>query len=308
MIIAIDEAGDFYRNSTLTNIFIAIHIRSSEIIQHAIYKRLHKWEQAQDQCVRNKKGEIKSKNLDDRALYTIAKRIFRSRNTIGITAVGFKAKENPEMIVKQQIQQSIGSVERVITEYKKDGRTELANDYMKFAKWTKRLSYEQYAKAITLVDSIYNSLYNAVWYSACKHIDNDLVNLEWKIDETFIKQKTSKKFWLEILRNMLRDLSSREPLPILQSWINKMHPFLRKYMIKENDHFRIAGKLFIDNINFYSSELHDEIRIADLVATIYHRYYNHNKCIDAYNIVEKYSWYPRNTVLSMIKLSQPRTL
>lgn len=302
MIIAIDETGDFSKNSNLTNIFIAVHLRSTGTILSSIKRRMEKWEQSLKQSFRNKYGEIKSKELDDSELLRISKRIFRSQKVIGITAVGFNAKHNPKELLNKHVQWGLGTVANVILQYKRDGNLEMANEYGRFAKWAGRLSYAQYAKAITLVDCIYHSLYNSVLVAAVKKFDKELVDLEWRLDENFIKRKTSKKYWLELLRNMLRQISSQEPLPILKTWNKKKHPFLKKYVTEDNNY--VMGKLFIEKLGFYVSTDNFEIRIADIVATIYHRYFNKKRCQNAFNVVNRCNWQPDNQIMSVIKLRE----
>jgi hypothetical protein len=88
-----------------------------------------------------------------------------------------------------------------------------------------------------------------------------------------------KLLWGELLRQYWKRFTKKEPIPILVSWKKKDHP-IYKVFDEVNGGLNIK-KVFRERTQFVDSMNHWEVRMADLVATIIHRYQNRNMCEEA---------------------------
>ncbi len=94
----------------------------------------------------------------------------------------------------------------------------------------------------------------------------------------FFASKISKNFFSDLLTFA----------SILDVWKRENHPINE---ISESIEGMIAiKKIFRQNSNFYDSQDHWEIRLADIVGTILHRYQNRGVCE---HIAKKSSWKSR---------------
>ena len=301
MIIAIDEAGDFSKKSKLINIFVAVYIRKSGTIYDSIKRRFLKWESGIDDMYRHKTGEIKGKLLPDKELFNCIKKIFRKRELIGITAVGLSASINPENIIEKHRNVQIGGIGEGIIKYKQVGNEEMVKEVTKMYHWFRKLSYVQYMKIIALGNCIYDALYNSIGFSFVNKFDKELADISYKIDEDFLTNEKQKTYWRKLLQDILRHLSSKNPLIIPDVKQKDKHPFFRKYVMNGNYDL---SELFTKRLDFFNSSENFEIRIADIVATILHRYFNHKKkCKEANNIIKQYYWHPKDRPFYIIKLA-----
>jgi hypothetical protein len=165
------------------------------------------------------------------------------------------------------------------------GKSGPAKIYEEFGGWLKKLSYPQYLKLELLGYCIVSSLVNTVGHSISGRYDEELTRITFKIDQDFIKQPRHNIFWRELLANQLWNFSQEEPLPILNTWEEKGHPFLEKYRASGN---RLnLNQLFQNNCSFVNSDGHFEVRIADAVATILSRCLNENTCLRAGHLIKR---------------------
>ena len=68
-------------------------------------------------------------------------------------------------------------------------------------------------------------------------------------------------------------------------WPDEKHPVNRHFQNKDEN--LIMGNLFKKNTKFVDSKDSWEVRVADIVGTILHRSYNHNRCTDLCQEIEK---------------------
>jgi len=74
----------------------------------------------------------------------------------------------------------------------------------------------------------------------------------------------------------LAGIFQKTAVPVLDVWKRENHPINE---ISESIEGMIAiKKIFRQNSNFYDSQDHWEIRLADIVGTILHRYQNRGVC------------------------------
>ena len=100
---------------------------------------------------------------------------------------------------------------------------------------------------------------------------------------------------------MLLHISKKDPLIVPDIKNREKHPFFGKY--EKDTHYDLS-EIFSKHLDFFTSADNFEIRIADIVATIYHRYHNHEKrCADAYGVISKCTWHQKSKPFYKIKLA-----
>jgi hypothetical protein len=158
----------------------------------------------------------------------------------------------------------------------------MAKSYEEFRNWFAKLNYSKYLKLFSLGNLIVISLSNALGHSIANKYDNELVQLKFMIDRDFIKEPRHNAFWRELLRSQIYHASKMYPLPLLNTWARKGHPFLAKY---SKDGELSLGKLFWERCTFDNSHENFEIRMADAICTIISRNINRNQCEDSYKLL-----------------------
>ena len=131
----------------------------------------------------------------------------------------------------------------------------------------KNLNYAQFLKIYVLGDCVAEALVNTVGHSVTGKYDNELTRTRYLIDRDFIREPRHNSFWHELLRNQIYHASKKNPLPLLKKWKKKGHPFLTKYM--KNGILNL-NELFWKRLEFVSSHMFFEIRIADAVTRYFH--------------------------------------
>ena len=125
---------------------------------------------------------------------------------------------------------------------------------------------------------------NTVGHAIRGRYDEELPRMKFLIDRDFIKEPRPNIFWHELLRNQLYYASKEDPLPVLERWKTRGHPFLDKYTRNGRLNF---NELFWKQCTFVPSHDHFEIRIADAVNTIVSRYFTKRQCYDAYALIRR---------------------
>lgn len=285
MIIAIDETGSFGVDSSSRSFFVAVHIRQRKTLYKD--KRYHfiRWEKSLPRSLKNSKGEIKSSLLSDEQLTEFARDVVSAHYYIGITPYCIRPSKNPEAVVEKYRMANLMGIRGSAKEMRELCRPEsFAKMYDDFGNWLEKLSYVQYLKILVLGACISTALSNTIGHSITGGYDDELTRIKFLIDRDFIKEPHHNIFWHEVLRNQLYYHSKKDPLPILDKWINKGHPFLDKY---ERNGYLNFNELFWKQCTFVSSQDNFEIRIADAVNTILTRYINKRRCHEAYSLVKK---------------------
>jgi len=285
MIIAIDETGDFSPKSKLYHFFSAAHIRTTKDKNDLAFNRFNKWEISLPPSLKNHKGEIKSSRLNEDQLYSFIEEVLVPDPPIAISTISFRPSENPYQIVnKHKRMQQIGINEGVLlyTKLNHPSKVKIIRD---FSFWFRKLSYTQFIKIELLGIIIYKSLKNTMGTSIAWNIEDELLNVNFIIDEIFLRGRQQNTFWHEILRNQIYAASVKEPLPFLVDWEEFGHPFITKYM--NNEGILDFNDLFWNNCKFDKSHNYYEIRIADTVNTILSNFYNNNNCHKHYRKLSK---------------------
>jgi hypothetical protein len=282
MVIAIDETGGFDPSATTLNYFIAVHIRQRKTIYKLKQRLFEEWENSLPRSLKNSKGEIKSASLSDDQLKDLAINVICPHYRVGITPYAVRPSDNPEPLVEKYRAVNVIGIDEGAKEYAAMGKERMAKFYIDFGYWLKKLNYAQYLKLLILGECIAAAMVNTVGHAISGRYDEELTRMRFLIDRDFIKEPHSIRFWREILRNQLYNHSRMNPVPVLRKWKAKGHPFLEKYT--RNGHLDF-NELFTQHCSFGSSHECFEIRIADAINTIAHRFTNKRECKAAYTLI-----------------------
>jgi hypothetical protein len=283
MIIAIDESGAFDSESPSLNFFVAAHLRQRRTLYE--HKRLQfmAWERSLPSSAKNPRGEIKSTLLSDADLHKFVEKVIRPLPVVGITPYSIRGIDNPRAVVEKHREVALIGTREGVKLYAMQGKRGLAQTVEEFGNWLKNLSYNHYLKIWVLGGCIYTALVNTIGHSISGgHDIQELPRIRYKIDRDFIKEPQHLVFWRILLRNQLWSHSALDPLPVLHTWKQQNHPFLE--IFGDERHAAITG-IFEQRCDFLLSHEHFEIRLADTVATILNRYWNHQRCAPQYDLI-----------------------
>ena len=284
MVIAIDESGSFATDSKTRHFFAAVHLRQRRTLYKQKQGQFSDWERSLPRSLKNAKGEIKSSVLSDDELTNVARNVICSHYYVGVTPYTIRPADNPTAVVDKHRSVALVGIKEGAKESLAMGRIETARTYEEFGNWLKRLGYSHYLKVILLGECMMAAMVNTIGHSISGGYDEELTRMRFLIDRDFIKEPRHNLFWHELLRNQLYYASESNPIPLLNKWKRKGHPFLEKYERAGHLDF---NELFWRQCEFALSHEHFEIRIADAVSTIISRFFNQRRCIPAYRLVRK---------------------
>lgn len=275
MKIAIDETGDFFPKSKYYHFLSAVHLQSRDNNSEIIYERFNRWETSLPSSLKNHKGEIKGTSQNEEQLEDFIEKVLLPPPRIAITTIRFNPSENPHKIINKHKQMQQYGINDGVILFNKLNRPRVAKTIKDFSFWFRKLSYTQFMKLELLGIIIYKSLKNTMGISLAWNMDNEILDIQFIIDEIFLKGGQQISFWHEILRNQIYSESVKDPLPFLIDWDKTGHPFIDKYTNK--DGILDFNDLFWNNCKFEKSHISYEIRIADTVNVILSNSYNHNQ-------------------------------
>lgn len=288
MIIAIDETGDFNPESRAWHFFAGVHLPSDSIDEKQT--QFLAWESARSPSKRDAHGEIKGSNLDEHDLAEFAAAILVPSSEIGITAIGIVPAQTPRRVVEVHQRITLAQLYSGIIEIRRHENRSLALEYARLARWFRRLNYQNFLKLRLTARCIDTSLRSAICIAALRDFKDDLVSMEFKLDESFIEPGIETQFWHELLRQQTIAASERNPVVVIDDWEKTGHPFVKAYGTPDLLDLR---PILRDRCTFVKSHDHWEVRVADVVATIFHRVYNRRQCLSLIDVVRSRCWSER---------------
>jgi hypothetical protein len=272
MIIAIDESGNFHRNSNKFNLFVAAHILSLNGNLEIKQKQFESWENTVPAKMKNKKGEVKGQLLGKVELKNFIKNVVYQKPEIRFTYISVIPKKNNIDIIRKHQKIEICQLQLSLENFKKVNSKKVnINFFDQFSKWLNKRNENEYLKLRCLGSCLYNSFYNSFIYCIALNRVDELLDIEFKIDKDFIDNENI--YWNTYSLRSIQNLGKTRPLPMLSDWPQD-HPVRVKYTIENKG---IDLKIpFKDNLKFLDSNTNFEIRIADIAAIIYNRHWNGN--------------------------------
>jgi len=282
MITGIDETGDFDPKSTFNNFFIAVHLDQNSNKLEVKKSQFDDWENSipYKYLLSN---EVKGHNLPDAYINSFYEEVLEVEPRVLYSVIRINPSENPVEIVNKHKQFEIKEFEKVIKQATEAGHMRWVEGYNQILYWYKNRNYQTLLKMKCLEHLLGISLNRVFGWAQLTYMldNNDIKNLRditFKIDKDFVKAENVKILWNELLRQFWLQYTKSTPLPVVVAWKKADHPFLKLYGTIDGK--TNLTRIFRKNTQFLDSKNSWEIRMADLLGTILHRYQNYDRCND----------------------------
>ncbi len=282
MILAVDDSGSFAQDSERLSFYVMVHFRQRKTLYKSKRAAFERWQSTLPVSLKNAKGEIKGSALADDQLEIFAREVMRAHPSIGITPLAIRPSENPPVVVEKHRSVQLTGIRDGSRLYAEQGKKDLALTYEHFGNWYAKLSYPQYLKLSLLGLCITSGLVNTVGHAVSGGYDEELPRTRFLLDRDSVKGPEQNAFWREALRSQIFSFTKDDPLPLLNTWKRKGHPFLAKYAPQGRINL---NEMFWAWCSFVDSHEHLEIRVADAVAAIFSRCLNDGRCLAAYDLI-----------------------
>lgn len=280
MIVGIDETGDFDSNSDKYNYFVAVLIDQNDNRYKIKESQFRVWESSIPKANRDEKGEAKGQKLTDSQLEDFYNQVLKPNPIVLYSVVRFDASKNSKELLEEHKKIEINRLEQALAHYKEEARGNWADWYNKLIGWYKNRNYQHLIKIKCLQNLIGQTFNHGFAWSQIKYIldkdDSNIKNFGFKIDKDFVNAENTKIMWTELLRQFWADFSKLKPLPLIDIADKEKYPEIEHYKFDKGK--SNLKKVFRDRTHFLTSEEHFEIRMADIVGTILHRFQNKGRC------------------------------
>lgn len=282
MVTGIDETGDFDPNSGQFNYFVAVHLDQNKGRLAIKQSQFHKWESSIPDEYKTADKEIKGQKLPDKFLQSFSEEVLEIDPMPLYSVVRIRPNENPVEILEMHKELEIASIEKVIKDANEFGSHNWAEGYKQILYWYKNKNFQLLMKIKCLDQLLTMSLNRVIGYSQLKYLlDNEemtnISRLEFKVDKDFVKAQNVKIIWGELFRQFWQQHSQKYPVPLINLWSPENHPVHKVFPYDDAGKINMTS-VFRERTHFLDSKEHWEIRLADLVGTILHRYQNKGRC------------------------------
>lgn len=290
MIIGVDEVGDFGLSSELLNYFVGVHIDQNKGKLDIKRSQFRLWEDAIGPEHREK-GEVKGRLLRDTHVESFLFEVIAPDPQVLITAAGTIPSRSKLESIQRHVDFEQQAIARVIEHHANHGHGS-AKTYDNLRIWHRRFrrSPSLYLKLRCLEKLIRISVPHSLGYAQLTCLldggdESNIGNMSFKIDKDFVRAKNVMTFWREHLRQSLVNNGSGIEVPFIPAWPRGQAPLHRHYPLR-HDGMVDVKRLFWDRIDFYDSESHWELRMADIFATALHRVRNLGKLKNLTNEID----------------------
>lgn len=276
MIIGIDDSGDFETDPK--SLYAAVFIRPKKYDR--IIKTFTSWEDGLPASVKEG-GEVKGwlLSIDQLAEFTDRVLINNGYGAIKLGVFMIDVDEHNSSSLLGQRELNLTQIkEGVDKNYRNNGDEyrKIIHQYSQMSAWLNAKSVKTLYKIELLGIAIVKSFNLAIIVSVDKRFDKELGKLTMSIDEGIVGRKSVEMYWRDLLRNQFWSLTSTvEPIIQLTTW-RANHPYVKRFdqYPGSTESLSQFNRSEIDKVfNFYNSNDKPEIRIADIVASTYFRYF-----------------------------------
>ena len=271
MIIAIDETGSFAPQDHRFSFHVAAFVRGHQGLGERQRRQFFEWESQIPSSCRTPLGEVKGAKLSHRQRRSFVDNVLTPDPQIGIVAFGAKPSDTPTTIIESHKAIALAEIAAASLECRKVRNAKMATLYYEMGNWIRKLSQQDFLKLLFLGQCIVGSFRCALPRSVVHEFDEELVNLQFVIDRSFIKDGSPLAFWREFLRNQLVQRVKLDPLPVPDEWYRDRHPFVVAF---DRGDALDVGEIFRRQAGFVRSNSRYEIQIADVIASLYDRCFN----------------------------------
>lgn len=276
MIIGIDDSGNFESDSK--SLYAAIFIRPKKYDK--IVEVFSSWE-SDLPAIAKENGEVKGRLLSSDQLAEFTDRVLINNGygaiKLGVFMIDIDEHNSSSLIGQREL--NLGQIKAGVDKHyrgKGDEYREIAHQYSQMAAWLNAKSVKTLYKIELLGITIVKSLNLSILTSVYKGYDKELGKLTMSIDEGIVGRKSVEMYWRDLLRNQFWNLTSTvEPIIHLTTW-RANHPFVKRFdqYPGSTESLSQFNRTEIDKVfNFYDSKDKPEVRIADIVASTYFRFF-----------------------------------
>ena len=273
MHIGIDDVGTFAPDTKFG--FIAAAVvrpgRSDEV-----RKLLRDWERKVPSEQRGASGEVKGHAVSDDTLVAFVEEVmYKAQPPLQYECLGVKLVPETFSAAQEQRRRTAEQMVAGIERYRAQGDQfrRIANTYENMLGWWKNLTDANVLKLILQSHIIVDTLNFAIGWSAANGFDEELGDLQFKLDEGFLStSEDRKRFWKDLLRSHIWQATyTQGGLISIEEWTDD-HPFNKTFIHKDLDgnNAELTHE-FKNRIQFYKSHETFEVRLADIVGTIIRR-------------------------------------
>lgn len=272
MHIGIDDIGSFEPGTKYG--FIAAAVvrpgRSNDLRQ-----LLNSWETQIPNEYRAASGEVKGHALPEAMLTKFVDDVmFQIDPPLRYECLGVELDSETFHAVQEQRHRTAEQIAAGIERYRAQGDEfrRIANTYENMLGWWNNLTDANVLKLILQSHVISHALNFAIGWSAAQGFDEELGDLQFKLDEGFLStSEDRKRFWKDLLRSHIWQATYERGLISIKEWTDE-HPFNKTFIEKElgGDRVQLTHE-FKNRIQFYKSHETFEIRLADIIGTIVRR-------------------------------------
>lgn len=285
MVISIDESGNFDEVSNLRQFFVAAFIKSENGCLDLKRNQFLNWEKSINQHFKDKKGEVKGSLLNQQQIKRFLLEVVFKEPIVRTSVVSIIPNVNLKQLIQKHQNFEIRQAEYNFSVFKANGSKKRNLNFLEnYSLWLKKRSLRDYLKMHCLKNLLKDTFHNSIIYSILNEQMDECLNFSYKIDKDFLTEENI--FWNHYSKSSVQNYTKNNPFIMLDTWDDD-HPFIRKYTFSREGKNMIDIKLIYENLRFLESHNNFEIRIADIIGIIYHRYFNRNELSKEFYLLSK---------------------
>lgn len=265
----IDDSGSFSWGKRGKSLFCGVTVSDAELPE--LEKRFVAWKRS---IVGSSGQELKGSDLTSNQLESFVMKVLPPSSGVVLTVVGGDTNVTAESHVQRMRDQS-AEIFRLSSELCSEYTSETNKNqkvvefYRQMSGWIGKRSTPNCLWIVVLLQSIFDTLQHAIVRFADPEFSLEFENIEFVIDQSFIKRDEHLQFWKEWLRADLMK-SSRQSIMTVKEWPPD-HPYKKKYMMSKG--LYDYRDLFHNHTVFGDSKSVIGLQVADICANICYRFY-----------------------------------
>ena len=258
--------------------YAAVFIRPKKYDR--IVKKFLEWEESLPDSVR-KDGEVKGYLLNSAQLGYFSENILRDNGygAVKLAVFGIEINEANKNTLLHEREHNLTQIKDGTDSYYRDRGKEYTTirvQYDQMRSWLVSKRVKTLYKIKLLGIGIVKSFNLAIISSSLRGFDKELGRLIINIDKGIVDKSSSEMYWRELMRNTFWSLTSTtEPIIQLTHWKSN-HPYIKRFLKypQSTESLSEMNRAEIEKVfNFEDSKDKPEIRMADIVASSFFRYY-----------------------------------
>jgi Protein of unknown function (DUF3800) len=265
----IDDSGSFSWGNRGKSLFCGVTVSDAELSE--LEKRFIAWKRS---IVGNSGQELKGSDLTSNQLESFVMKVLPPSSGVMLTVVGGDTSVTAESHVEKMRDQSAELFRltselcaKYTSEANKNER--IVEFYRQMFGWVRKRSTANCLWIVVLLQTIFDTLQHGIVRFAEPELSQEFANIEFVIDQSFIKRDEHLQFWKEWLRADLMK-SSRRSIMTIKEWPSD-HPYKKKYMMHKG--LYDYRDLFHNHTTFRDSKSVIGLQVADICANICYRFY-----------------------------------